>query len=88
MLTLKCVKYLRSWRGQHGGYRLDRPEGNITLAEIIRLLDGALAPIESVSRYFYASTPIEKEDRLVTVFRGIRDYVSQKLESTTLADVR
>ncbi len=87
LLALKRSKYLRSSKGQHGGYHLAKPANKIALAEIIRLFDGALAPTESVSRYFYESTPIEKEDSLVRVFKEIRDYVSDKLENTTLADV-
>ena len=87
LLALKRAKYLRSSRGQHGGYRLARPANKITLAEIIRLFDGALAPTESVSQYFYGSTPIEKEKSLIRVFKEVRDFVSNKLEHTTLADV-
>jgi len=87
LLALKRAKYLRSSKGQHGGYHLAKPANKLTLAEVIRLFDGALAPTESVSQYFYESTPIEKEKSLVRVFKEIRDYVSDKLESTTLADV-
>jgi Rrf2 family cysteine metabolism transcriptional repressor len=87
LLALKRAKYLRSSRGQHGGYRLARPANKITLAEIVRLFDGALAPTESVSQYFYGSTPIEKEKSLIRVFKEVRDFVSNKLEHTTLADV-
>jgi Rrf2 family transcriptional regulator, cysteine metabolism repressor len=87
MLALKRAHFLRSAKGQHGGYALAKAPEQITLAEIIRLFDGALAPTESVSEYFYESTPIEKEKGLVTVFKDIRDYVSNKLESTTVADV-
>ena len=87
LLALKRAKYLRSSKGQHGGYRLAKPANKITLAEIIRLFDGALAPTESVSRYFYESTPIEKEKSLIRVFKEIRDFVSNKLEHTTLSDM-
>lgn len=87
LLALKRAKYLRSSKGQRGGYRLAKPANKISLAEVIRLFDGALAPTESVSEYFYESTPIEKEKSLVKVFKEIRDYVSNKLEHTTLADV-
>jgi Rrf2 family protein len=87
LLTLKLSRYVRSLRGKKGGYHLARPPGRITLAEIIRLFDGALAPTESVSKYFYEATPVESERKLLRVFRGIRDYVSAKLEKTTLADV-
>jgi DNA-binding IscR family transcriptional regulator len=55
--------------------------------KIIRLFDGALAPTESVSKYFYEPTPIRQEKHLLRVFKDIRDYVSNTLERTTLEDV-
>lgn len=87
MLVLKLSKYLRSHKGKHGGFRLAKPAAKITLAEIIRLFDGALAPSESVSKYFYEPTPIEREQNLIGVFKEVRDLVAGKLENTTLADV-
>ena len=87
LLILKRSRYLRSSKGKGGGFQLARTPEAISLAEIIRLLDGALAPTESVSKYFYESTPIEKEDKLLAVFREVRDYVAGKMERTTLADV-
>jgi Rrf2 family protein len=87
LLALKRARYVRSSKGQRGGYRLAKAADRITLAEIIRVLDGALAPTQSVSVYFYESTPIEKEKNLVRVFREIRDSIAEKLESTTVADV-
>lgn len=87
LLALKRARYVRSAKGQRGGYRLAKPAEKITLADIIRLLDGALAPTQSVSVYFYEATPIEKEKNLVRVFKELRDYIAEKLEQTTLADV-
>lgn len=87
LLTLKRAKYLRSLRGNRGGYSLARRPDRISLAEVIRLFDGALAPTESVSKYFYEPTPIESEKNLLRVFREIRDTVSARLEKTTIADV-
>jgi len=88
LLTLKRSRHVHSLKGQHGGYRLARPAEKITLAEIVRLFDGALAPTESASKHFHESTPIEKEKKVLRVFKQIRDYVSDTLENTTLADVR
>ena len=87
LLTLKRAKYLRSLRGNRGGYSLARRPDRISLAEVIRLFDGALAPTESVSKYFYEPTPIESEKNLLRVFREIRDTVSARLEKTTIAYV-
>ena len=87
LLIMKRGKYVTSHKGQKGGYRLSKPPSEINLAEIVRLFDGALAPTESVSKYFYESTPIEKEKKIMKVFKNIRDYVSNILETTSLADV-
>jgi Rrf2 family cysteine metabolism transcriptional repressor len=88
LLTLKHAHYVQSLKGQAGGYRLAEPADKISLAEVIRLLDGPLAPTESVSRYFYEATPIERAPRILKVLREIRDYVSRVLEKTTIADVK
>jgi len=85
--AFKTGGYVTSVRGAEGGYRLIKAPGEISLAEIIRLMDGALAPVESVSRYFYQHSPIERNKELLGVFRDIRDYVAAKLEETTLADL-
>ena len=87
LLALKRAHCVRSLKGKRGGYRLALKANSITLAEIIRLFDGALAPTESVSRYFYAPTPIEREDGLIRVFTKVRNFVAQTLERTTIADV-
>ena len=87
LLTLKRARYVRSLKGQRGGYCLSRPADKISLAEVIRLIDGALAPTESVSKYFYESTPVEKEKKLLRLFKEIRNYLATKLEGTSLADV-
>jgi len=87
LLSLKNAGYVKSRRGPEGGYMLAKKPSEINLAEIIRLMDGALAPVESVSVYFYDSTPIEQNSMLISVFKDIRDYISDKLEKTTFADL-
>jgi Rrf2 family transcriptional regulator, cysteine metabolism repressor len=87
LLALKRARYLRSAKGQGGGYGLAQAADQIALADVVRLFDGALAPTESVSEYFYEPTPLEKEQSLIRVFREIRDFVADKLEHTTIADV-
>jgi Rrf2 family cysteine metabolism transcriptional repressor len=87
LLTLKRARYLRSTKGPRGGYQLAKPAEAVTLAEIVRLFDGALAPTESTSKHFYGPSPIEKERRLLRLFREIRDLVSNRLEAATIADM-
>ena len=84
LLVLKNSGYIESKRGIEGGYKLAKKPSEISLDQIVRLLDGALASVGSVSEYFYRETPIEKSKKLLGVFREIRDYISEKMEKTTL----
>ncbi|RKY09872.1 MAG: Rrf2 family transcriptional regulator [Planctomycetota bacterium] len=84
---LRQNRYIRTRRGTSGGYKLTKPASEINVAEIIRLMDGALAATDSVSRYFHSDTPLAKEEKIMDVFREIRDYISQKLETLTFADL-
>ncbi len=87
LLLLKRAGIVRSAKGRGGGFQLARAPGQITLAEVVRLLDGPLAPTESVSRYFRGPTPILREKRLTAFFREIRDLVAERMERATLADM-
>lgn len=87
LVILKQNRYLKTKRGAGGGYGLTVPPSKISIAQIIRLMDGALAPTESVSMYFYSETPLMKEKKIMAVFRDIRDYASRKLEKLKLSDL-
>lgn len=87
LVTMKNAGYLKSRKGAEGGYSLSRSPENITLAEIVRLIDGALAPVESASTFFYGASPIEQYPPLIKVFKDIRDFVSNKLENITFLDL-
>ncbi|OGY87467.1 MAG: Rrf2 family transcriptional regulator [Candidatus Kerfeldbacteria bacterium RIFOXYA2_FULL_38_24] len=85
--VLKQSRYIKTKRGSHGGYRLAKPANKISIAEIIRLMDGALAPTESVSEYFFSQTALSQEKKMLVVFKDIRDYISKKLEKMKLSDL-
>ena len=85
LLTLKRSGLVRSRMGPEGGYELARRPDEITLAEIVRLMDGPIAAVSSVSERFHSSTPLERSPPLIAVFRDIRNFAATKLESTTLA---
>lgn len=87
LLLLKNSGYVESIRGATGGYKLIKQPSQITLAEIIRLIDGPLAPVGSVSKYFYESTPIEQSKKMMGLMKNIRDYISDVMETTTFADL-
>jgi Rrf2 family protein len=85
--TLRQSRYLKTRRGAAGGYALAKPASAINMAELIRLMDGALAPTESVSKYFFSDTPLSRESNITNILREIRDYIAERLESVTLADL-
>ncbi len=87
LLQLKNAGIVRSSRGSAGGYTLAKHPAQITLADIIRLIDGALAPVSSASIYYYEQTPLEQHARLLNIFKDIRDYSSNLLERTTFENL-
>lgn len=84
---LRQNHYIKTKRGASGGYKLAKPASRISIAEIIRLMDGALAPTESVSVYFFSPTPLLKEKQFIKIFKEIRDYIANRLESLKLSDL-
>ncbi|MDF1568477.1 MAG: Rrf2 family transcriptional regulator [Spirochaetaceae bacterium] len=87
MLILKGSGYVKSRMGPDGGYKLGMKPEDISLAEVIRLLDGALAPVLAVSEYFYESSIIEQSHELMEVFSDIRIFIANRLENTSLKDL-
>ena len=87
LLQLKRAGLLRSRKGPDGGYYLAKPPGEINVAEVIRVMDGPLAPIDCVSVTAYEVCPREKSCSLRGVWKEVRDVVAEILERTTFADL-
>lgn len=89
MLTLKHGRMVNSQKGPGGGYYLARSPDEVTLAEVIRLLDGPLAPVSCVSDIAFepCGCPDMATCGLRRVMQNVRDMVAQMMESTTLADL-
>ncbi len=84
LLTLNRAGYLKSRKGKAGGYALAKDPARISLAEVVRLMDGPIASVRSASKYFYAHSPIERNRALTRLFKEIRDIVARKMETTSL----
>lgn len=87
LLQLKRAGLLRSRKGPDGGYYLARPPGEINVAEVIRAMDGPLAPIDCVSVTAYEVCPHERTCSLKGLWREVRDVIAEVLERTTFADL-
>ena len=86
---LRSVDIVESRRGVAGGYRLKRPAELITLAEVIRHIEGPLAPVSCVSEKFYerCSCPDESKCGIRSVMKEVRDAIVKILETVTLAQL-
>jgi Rrf2 family protein len=86
---LKSARVVESKRGVAGGYRLSRPPEKITLAEVIRHIEGALAPVSCVSERFYekCSCPDEARCAIRSVMKEARDAVVKVMETVTVAEM-
>ena len=87
LLDLKHAGYVRSKQGTKGGYRLVQDPNRITLAEIYRLFDGAIALTPCVSQKFYEECddcPDEKRCRLRRIFVDVREKTYDLLSGITI----
>ncbi len=87
LLELKNAGLLQSRRGIGGGYSLIRNPKEITLAKVIRIIDGPLAPLSCVSKWAHVDCPEEKNCGLYSVMLDVRNAIAKILEGITFADV-
>src|SRR5689334_3715321 len=86
---LKAGGFVESKRGVTGGYRLKRAPDRISLAEIVRHIEGPLAPVSCVSEKFYekCSCPDETRCAIRSVMKEIREAVVKIAEQVTIAEL-
>jgi Rrf2 family protein len=86
---LKSAGVVQSRRGVAGGYRLAKPPQDITLAAVIRHIEGALAPVSCVSERFYekCSCPDESRCAIRSVMKEVREAVVKIVEKVTVAEL-
>jgi Rrf2 family protein len=86
---LKSAGVVESRRGVAGGYRLARRPEEITLAVIIRHIEGALAPVSCVSESYYekCTCPDESRCAIRSVMKEVREAVVKIVERTTIAEL-
>ncbi len=90
LLALKNNGVLQSRKGKGGGYYLGKPPREISLGNVVRILDGPLAPVSCVSETAYASCQECLDERtcgIRLVMKDVRDAISNILDGTSLADM-
>jgi Rrf2 family protein len=87
LLELKNARMVESVRGAKGGYQLRRAPSDIRLSEIIRLIDGAIAPFADAEQLRSLISRDANHRALYQVFLDVRDAAVRILDNTTLADL-
>ena len=83
--ALRTDRLVRSHRGRDGGYALARPAAEISIADVMRCIDGPLASVRDIG---LGDLPYSGPTASLTdVWRALRASMRSVLEQTTLADV-
>jgi Rrf2 family transcriptional regulator, cysteine metabolism repressor len=82
LFALGQAQYVQQVAGHIG---LAKSADVISAAEIIRLFDGALAPLEPVSSKGYGAAPMDREAKLSGLFENIQGEIMARLESASIS---
>jgi Rrf2 family protein len=87
LAELKKARLVESERGSRGGYRLARNPAKIFLGEIIRLMDGPLAPLGNAVTLRRLAVRDKRHGPLYRVFLEVRNATADIIDHTSLADL-
>lgn len=84
--VLRKSGLVKSVRGAQGGYMLARDPAEITVGDVVRALEGPIAPVECVGE---VDSPCLRADKCVSrnLWARLRDKMNEVLDATTLADM-
>ena len=87
LVTLKNARVVASQRGREGGYRLRRLPAEIMVGELVRIMDGPLAPLGDAVELAQRVRTESRHAGLFDVFLDVRNAAAAILDHTSLADV-
>ncbi|GAB3516243.1 RrF2 family transcriptional regulator [Emticicia fontis] len=90
LLELRNNGILHSQKGKGGGYQLRLPPEQVTIAKIVRIVDGPIAPMLCVSLHFYGKCDDCTDEvtcRIRPIMEKVRDANLAVYEHTTLRDL-
>ncbi len=89
LLDLRNQGIVVSRRGKLGGYSLLKAPSEVTFGQVLRLVDGPIAPLPCLSKTAYRRCSDCKSERnceIRRVFRAVAEATRQVLDQTTIAD--
>lgn len=84
---LKRARVVVSIRGAHGGYQLQRPPDQIFLGDVLRRIDGPLAPFEDADSLRRRVKEDRKHRPLFQLLLDVRDATARIMDNTSLAQI-
>ena len=84
---LKGRGFVQSRRGAEGGYRLARPADQLTVGEVMRAVDGPIAPVDCVSQSRPKECEFHGECHFFGFWGRVRQAISDVVDRTTFADL-
>src|SRR6516225_7914991 len=87
LAQLKGGGFVQSRRGAEGGYRLARPADRLTIGEIMRYVDGPIAPVDCVSQTRPKVCEFHGECHFFGFWGRVREAISSVVDQTTFADL-
>ena len=89
LIELRQAGILASTRGKYGGYSLAKPASKIMIGDVVRIIDGPLAPISCVSHTAYerCACPDEEHCGLRLIMMDVRNAIANVLDRYSLANL-
>ena len=87
LLALKNARVITSERGREGGYRLRKPPKEIFIGDVVRLIDGPLAPLGDVAELQQRVRTEPRHPGLFDLFLDVRNAAATIVDRTSLADL-
>jgi Rrf2 family protein len=84
---LKGGGFVQSRRGAEGGYRLAKPPDQITVGQVMRFVDGPIAPVDCVSQSRPKECEFHGECHFFGFWGRVRQAISDVVDKTTFADL-
>jgi len=87
LLALKNARVISSVRGRDGGYRLRKPPREVFIGDVVRMIDGPLAPFGDVAELEHRVKTETRHAGLFELFLDVRNAASAIVDRTSLADL-
>jgi len=87
LVALKNARLVSSQRGREGGYRLRRPPAEVLIGEVVRTIDGPLAPFGDAVELAYRVKTEPRHAGLFDLFLEVRNAAAAILDHTSLQDL-